>query len=75
LGYAANWTVGISGESVPVNQIGKQEGTTLVYGVTALRNLVWPGAVTVGYRGNWVNIYIGYGHRVSQQLTTIRELR
>jgi len=57
---------------VPVSQVGKQEGTTLIYGVTTLKNLVWPGAATVGYRGGWVNIYVGYGHRVSQQYSAIR---
>jgi hypothetical protein len=75
LGFASNWTAAISGETVPVNQIGKQEGQSVVYGVAVLRNLVWTGAVTVGYRGGWVNIYIGYGHRLSQQYTAIRELK
>lgn len=65
----------ISGETIPVNQIGKLEGTSLVYGVATLRNLVWPGAATIGYRGGWVNIYIGYGHRLSQQFNLIRELK
>lgn len=59
---------------MPVSQIGKLEGTTLLYGVACLRNLVWPGAVTVGYRGGWTNIYVGYGHRLSQVNNAIREL-
>lgn len=58
-----------------MNQIGKQEGTSLIYGVACLRNLVWPGAVTIGYRGGWTNIYVGYGHRLSQQYNAIRELK
>lgn len=72
LGFTTNWSASISGETVPVNQIGKQEGTSVVYGVAVLRNLVWPGAVTVGYRGGWTNIYIGYGHRISQSFNMIR---
>ena len=36
---------------------------------------MWPGAVTVGYRGGWTNIYVGYGHRLSQQYNEIRELK
>ena len=64
----------VAGESVPVSQIGKLEGTSLVYGVACLRNLVWPGAAVVGYRGGWTNIYIGYGHRLSQTNSAIREL-
>lgn len=75
MGFTTNWSASISGETVPVNQIGKQEGTSLVYGVAVLRNLVWPGAVTIGYRGGWANIYIGYGHRISQQYTAIKELK
>ena len=47
----------------------------MVYGVTVLRNLVWPGAVTLGYRGGWTNIYVGYGHRTSQQNLLIRECK
>ena len=74
-GFTANWSSAIAGETVPVSQIGKQEGTTLIYGVACLKNLVWPGAVTIGYRGGWTNIYIGYGHRLSQQYNTIRELK
>ena len=64
LGYTANWTVQICGESIPVNSL--QEGKSNIYGVALLRNLVWPGACTVGYKGGWTSIYIGYGHRVSQ---------
>jgi len=74
LGFTANWSVVVAGESIPVSQIGKLEGTTLLYGVTCLRNLVWPGAVTVGYKGGWTNLYVGYGHRLSQVNTAIREL-
>jgi hypothetical protein len=54
--------------------VGKQEGQTAIYGVTLLKNLVWPGACTVGYRGGWTNIYIGYGHRISQPNNLIKEL-
>ena len=75
MGFTANWSASIAGETVPVNQIGKQEGTSLIYGVACLKNLVWPGAVTVGYRGGWTNIYVGYGHRLSQQYNEIRELK
>ena len=75
MGFTANWTVSIAGETVPVNQIGKLEGTTLIYGVACLRNLVWPGATTICYRGGWSNIYVGYGHRLSQTYNAIRELK
>lgn len=31
-----------------------------------LKNMSWPGAATVCYRGGWINIYVGYGHRETQ---------
>lgn len=75
MGYSANWTTSIQGETVGVSLIGKQEGQTAVYGVVLLKNLVWPGASTVGYRGGWVNIYVGYGQKLSQQNLLIREVK
>ena len=45
-----------------------------MYGVALLRNLSWPGSATVGYRGGWASIYIGYGHRATQELKIIKEL-
>lgn len=59
---------------MPVSLIGKQEGQNAVYGVALLRNLSWPGSATVGYRGGWTNIYIGYGHRSTQELKIIKQL-
>ena len=64
----------IYGETVPINLIGKQEGQSAIYGVAALRNLSWPGAYTVGYKGGWTNIYIGYGQRISQENVLVKEL-
>ena len=74
MGFTANWTCAIAGESVPVSQVGKLEGQNLIYGVAVLRNTVWPGAMTVGYRGGWVNFYAGYGHRISQTYDAIKEV-
>lgn len=54
------------GETQVINLVGKQEGQTTCYGVVLLKNLSWPGAYTVGYSGGWVNVYVGYGHKVSQ---------
>lgn len=39
-----------------------------------LKNLVWPGASTVGYKGGWTNIYIGSGQRISQVNSLIKQL-
>ena len=63
---AANWTVQQCGWTIPVGQIGKQEGQSAVYGVALLKNLTWPGSATVGYRGGWTSIYVGYGHKTTQ---------
>jgi hypothetical protein len=75
-GYTApnNWSAQLCGETIPVNLIGKEDGQTAVYGVALLRNLSWPGSATVGYQGGWSSIYVGYGHRSSQELKIIREL-
>lgn len=75
LGFTANWAVSMCGETTPVSQIGKDAGQSATYGVVLVRNLVWPGACTVAYRGGWVNFYSGYGHRISQQYNAIRELK
>jgi hypothetical protein len=74
MGLTTNWTVQLCGETVQVNLVGKQEGQTALYASILLRNLVWPGAATVGYKGAWTNIYIGYGQRISQQNNLIKSL-
>lgn len=74
LGLAANWTIQQCGETVPISLVGKQEGQSTVYANILLKNLIWPGSYTMGYKGAWTNIYIGYGHRISQQNNLIKEL-
>ena len=55
-------------------QTGRLEGQNLIYGVAFLTNLSWPGSATIGYQGGWTNIYIGYGHKSTQELTIIKQL-
>ena len=74
MGYSTNWTVQLCGESIPINLVGKQEGQSALYASVLLKNLVWPGAATVGYKGGWTNIYIGYGQRISQANLLIKQL-
>lgn len=64
LGYTTNWSTQIAGETQTISAYGKDNQT--IYGVACLRSLTWPGATTVGYAGGWVNIYIGYGQKVTQ---------
>lgn len=52
---------------MPVSQIGAKEGNTEIYGVILLKNQVWEGAYTIAHKKGWINIYIGYGHRLSFQ--------
>lgn len=75
-GYSApnNWTAKLCGETIPVSQVGRLEGQSLIYGTALLTNLSWPGSATVAYQGGWVNIYIGYGHRATQELSIIKQL-
>ena len=74
LGYPSAWLNQIYGETVPINLVGRQEGQSAIYGVAALKNLSWPGAYTIGYKGGWANVYIGYGHRISQENVLVKEL-
>ncbi len=74
LGYTSNWTVQICGETIPISLVGKQQGQSALYASILLRNLVWPGAATVGFKGGWTNIYVGYGQRISQQNLLIKQL-
>lgn len=64
LGYTTNWSIQLMGETQTIGAFERQLQT--VYGVACLKNLTWPGAVTVGYSGGWVNIYVGYGQKVVQ---------
>ena len=48
------------------NNVGKDEGTTSVYGVVCLRNPHWPGWYTVASNKEFGSIYIGYGLKFSQ---------
>jgi len=57
-----------------VSLVGKQEGQSAVYACVLLKNLVWPGAATIGFKGGWTNVYVGYGQRVSQPNNLIKQL-
>lgn len=40
------------------------------HAVVSIHSLNWPGAVAVGKKKNWANIYIGYGHKYLSTLFT-----
>jgi radial spoke head protein 4/6 len=54
------WLMKIVGDDQPYNPDGEEEGTA-VYAAHVIKSLRWPGAYTVSYSGNYVNIYVGYG--------------
>jgi len=43
---------------------GEMTTQTSSYGVTAVKSLLWPGAVCVSQGTEFVNLYVGYGHKV-----------
>jgi len=38
------------------------------YGVIAIKNIFWPGSVTVYHRQQWQSLYVGYGFKLSNEL-------
>ena len=59
------WTAQQIGETQEVTPLD-ESGTARSYSVAVLKNLNWPGSFTVGHSKGWVNIYIGYGHKLLQ---------
>ncbi len=61
-GFESNWQLRQCGETL---NFAKGDGTAC-YSVVLLRNLTWPGAAAVAWSGGWVNVYVGYGQKISQ---------
>lgn len=40
---------------------------TVSKGVVGVKNLVWPGWLTIGYEGKFSSVYVGYGHKSKNQ--------
>jgi len=58
-GQEKSWTVKLAGDP---QQYKDEEGEgNKCYGVTVLKSLHWPGAVTCAQNGSWSTIYVGYG--------------
>jgi hypothetical protein len=45
--------------------IGKA-GKTICKGTVGIKNLIWPGWVTIGNSQKISSIYVGYGHKAKQ---------
>ena len=48
------------------NNVGKDEGSTSCYGLVTIKNINWPGWVTVTGLGIYDSIYVGYGYKATQ---------
>jgi len=59
----ALWKSRIYGDNQIYNT-GKDEGP-LSYAAVSIKNLLWPGAYTVASVQGYVNIYVGYGLKLS----------
>jgi hypothetical protein len=65
--YETNWQVKSVGD-LQVYNPAKDDGTAGVYGVTVLRNYLWPGALTVAY----VTLHLTSALLVCQPLRRVR---
>lgn len=72
-GFSAVWSVSqLYDTTERVVQVMSEEGEgggamvnqTSSYGVVAVKSLLWPGAVCVSQGNEFVNLYVGYGHKV-----------
>jgi hypothetical protein len=59
-GEDKSWSVTVVGDNQVYAAKPPQEGN-VVYAVTLVRNLRWPGNYTVFKAGRWVNFYLGFG--------------
>lgn len=60
VGEEKSWAVNIIGDNQVYAAKPPQDGSVM-YAATVIRNLRWPGSVTVYKNGKWVNFYLGYG--------------
>lgn len=61
-----NWALkGVSVEDT-YKSLGKN-AKIISRGAVGIRNLLWPGWLSVGYEGKYSSIYVGYGHKAKNQ--------
>jgi len=56
---AFSWIAKVAGDLQPYNKAG-EEGT-VTYAVNVVKNMRWPGALTVAKNGKYCSIYVGDG--------------
>lgn len=47
-------------------QVFQKDEASSVYAVAVYKNILWPGWITVAYKGGFCNFYVGYGHKWTQ---------
>ena len=60
-----NWALKGVGVEDTCRSLGKQ-GKIISKGVVGIKNLLWPGWLTIGYEGKYSSIYMGYGHKAKE---------
>ncbi|EGR31624.1 radial spoke head protein, putative [Ichthyophthirius multifiliis] len=65
-GYDQSWTIRVYGDSTNYGLFQRQEGYQN-YGYIAIKNLYWPGSVTIYHNKKYQNIYVGYGFKQSSE--------
>jgi hypothetical protein len=60
------WFVKQVGSVQVYNNVGKDEGTTSCYGLVSMKNVNWPGWLTVSGLGMFDSVYVGYGWKATQ---------
>jgi len=66
MGFEGAWISKVCGNTQLFNNVGKDEGTTSCYGQVSLKNINWPGWLTVCNSKTFGSIYIGYGTKLTQ---------
>lgn len=59
-GFEHGWQIQMVGDNQTYNLIAPREGTES-YSTIVLRNMSWPGSVTVAQFGAYASVYVGYG--------------
>lgn len=60
-----NWSVKSHGLEDTYKTLGRVP-KVVSKGVVGVKNLLWPGWLTIAYGGKHTSIYVGYGHKFKQ---------
>ncbi|EGR29011.1 radial spoke head protein, putative [Ichthyophthirius multifiliis] len=66
-GYESAWAIRSYGDLFNYRQLSR-ENESQNYGYLAIKNLVWPGSVTIYHNKKWFTFYVGQGIKQQYQL-------